>query len=62
MPRRELRPIDRQAQDKLDNLSPAARLHLTQFAKRGAQQLAIAGEPIADDEHEHIVHDAITDT
>jgi hypothetical protein len=62
VPRRKLRPIDRQVQDKLDNLSPAARLRLTQFARRGAQRLAAAGEPIADDEHEHIVHDAITDT
>lgn len=62
MPRRKLRPIDRQVQDKLDNLSPAARLQLTQFAKRGVQRLAFAGEPIAADEHEHIVHDAIIDT
>jgi DNA-directed RNA polymerase specialized sigma24 family protein len=62
VPRRKLRPIDRQVQDKLANLSPAARLQLTQFAKRGAQRLAFAGEPIAADEHEHIVHDAIIDT
>jgi len=62
VPRRELRPIDPQVQDKLDQLSRAARLQLTQFAKRGALRLAVAGEPIAGDEHEQIVHDAITDT
>lgn len=35
---------------------------LTHFAKRGVSQLARAGEPVAPDEHEQIVHDAITDT
>lgn len=62
MPRRDLRPIDPQVQAKTDKLSRAARLQLTQFARRGVQRLADAGEPIADDEHEHIVHDAIIDT
>lgn len=46
----------------LDQLEPAALQRLTQFARRGAYQLALAGEPVASDEHEQILHDAIADT
>jgi hypothetical protein len=46
----------------LDALEPAAVKRLPQFARRGAAQLTLAGEPIAPDEHEQNVHGAIADT
>jgi carboxylesterase type B len=62
VPRRQPLPIDLEVKAALDQLEPDALQRLTQFARRGAHQLALAGEPIAPDEHEQILHDAITDT
>ncbi|MGH9883893.1 MAG: hypothetical protein ACREBE_00070 [bacterium] len=46
----------------VDKLSSAKLQKLTQLAKWGVYRLNLAGEPVAPDEHEQIVHDAITDT
>jgi DNA-directed RNA polymerase specialized sigma24 family protein len=62
VPRRQPLPIDLEVKLAIEKLSPAALQNLRQFAKRGAQWLANAGESVASDEHEQIVHDAITDT
>jgi hypothetical protein len=62
VPRRQPLPIDLEVKVAIEKLSPAALQKLRQFAKRGAQRLANAGEPVASDEHEQILHDAITDT
>lgn len=62
MPRRQPLPIDLEVKLAIEKLSPAALQKLRQFAKRGAQRLANAGESVASDEHEQILHDAITDT
>lgn len=62
MPRRQPLPIDLEVKAAIEKLKPDALQRLTRFARRGAYQLALAGEPIAPDEHEQILHDAITDT
>jgi hypothetical protein len=62
VPRREPLPIDPEVKAALDKLEPAALRRLMQFARRGVYQLALAGEPVASDEHEQILHDAIADT
>jgi hypothetical protein len=62
MPRRNPQRIDPEVLGELEQLSPAARRRVIRSAKRRIRILADAGEPIAGDEHEHIVHDAITDT
>jgi hypothetical protein len=62
VPRRQPLPIDLEVKLAIEKLSPAALQKLRQFARLGAQQLAKAGESVASDEHEQIVHDAITDT
>jgi len=62
VPRRQPLPIDLEVKLAIEKLSPAALQKLRQFAKRGAQRLANAGESVASDEHEQILHDAITDT
>jgi hypothetical protein len=62
VPRRKPRPISLDVKAAVDELEPHKLQKLTQFAKWGAYQLALAGEPVAPDEHEQIVHDAITDT
>jgi hypothetical protein len=49
-------------QAELDNLSLSVRQKLARFARRWAKELAKAGVPIAGNEHDHIVHDAIADT
>lgn len=46
----------------IDQLTPATLRQLARFAQRGVRQLARAGVPIASDEHDQLVHDAITDT
>jgi hypothetical protein len=62
VPQRQPLPIELEVKAAIEKLSPAARKKLTQFARRGAYQLTCAGEPIASDEHDQIVHDAIADT
>lgn len=62
VPRRKPRPIDLEVKAAVEQLEPSALQKLTLFAKRGAYALALAGEPVAPDEHEQIVHDAIADT
>jgi DNA-directed RNA polymerase specialized sigma24 family protein len=62
VPRRQSLPIDLEVQTAIEKLSPRAIEKLSQFARRGVYQLALAGEPVASDEHEQIVHDAIADT
>lgn len=62
MPLRQPLPIDLEVKAALEELSSATLQKLIQFAKRGAYKLALAGVPIASDEHEQIVHDAIADT
>jgi DNA-directed RNA polymerase specialized sigma24 family protein len=62
VPRRKPLPIDLEVKAALDALEPAALRRLTKFARRGVAQLALAGEPVASDEHEQIVLDAIADT
>jgi hypothetical protein len=62
VPRRKPRPIDLEVQAAIDQLEPSALQKLTQFAKYGAYQLALSGEPVAPDEHQQLVHDAIADT
>jgi hypothetical protein len=62
VPRRQPLPIDLEVKLAIEKLSPAALQKLRQFAKRGAQRLSNAGESVASDEHEQILHDAITDT
>jgi DNA-directed RNA polymerase specialized sigma24 family protein len=62
MPRPQPLPIDLEVKAAIEKLSPAMLQKLTQFARRGVFQLARAGEPVAADEHEQIVHDAIADT
>lgn len=62
MPRRRARPIDQEVKTALDQLEPAALQRLMKFARGGARSLALAGVPVAPDEHEQMVHDAITDT
>lgn len=62
VPRPQQLPIDLEVKAAIEKLSPGTLQRLTHFAKRGVSQLARAGEPVAPDEHEQIVHDAITDT
>lgn len=62
MPRRQSLPIDFEVKAAVEKLSPATLRKLASFAKRGVRRLSLAGVPIASDEHEQIVHDAITDT
>jgi hypothetical protein len=62
VPRCKPLSIDLEVKAALDALEPAALRRLTQFARRGVAKLALAGEPVAPDEHEQILHDAIADT
>lgn len=62
MPRRQALLIDLEVKAAVDKISSAKLQKLTQLAKWGAYRLKLAGEPVAPDEHEQIVHDAITDT
>jgi hypothetical protein len=62
VPRRQPLPINVEVKAAIEKLSPPSLRKLRRFAQRGVRQLAIAGVPIASDEHEQIVHDAITDT
>lgn len=62
MPRRRARPIDQDVKAALDKLEPAALQRLLKFARGGARALRFAGIPVAPDEHEQMLHDAITDT
>lgn len=62
VPRRQPLPINLEVKAAIDQLSPATLRQLARFAQRGVRQLARAGVPIASDEHDQLVHDAITDT
>lgn len=62
MPRREALAIDLEVKAALDALDVAAVLRLRKLARRGVVQLALVGAPVATDEHEQVVHDAIADT
>jgi hypothetical protein len=62
VPRRQPLPINLEVKAAIDQLSPATLRKLASFAQRGVRQLARAGVPIASDEHDQLVHDAITDT
>ena len=62
VPRREPLPIDLEVKVAIDALEPAALDRLRRFARRSVKQLELAGEPIATDEHEQILHDASADT
>jgi hypothetical protein len=62
VPRRQSLPIDLDVKAAIEKLSPTTRRKLASFAQRGVRQLAHAGVSIASDEHELLVHDAITDT
>jgi len=55
-------PIDLEVKAAIERLSPATLRKLASFAQRGVRQLSLAGVSIASDEHEQIVHDAITDS
>jgi hypothetical protein len=62
VPRRQPLPIDLEVKAAIEKLSPPTLRKLASFAQRGVRLLAHAGVSIASDEHEQIVHDAITDT
>ena len=62
VPRRGARPIDQDVKAALDQLEPAAWQRLLRLARAGKQALALAGISVAHDEHEQMLHDAITDT
>lgn len=62
MPRRGARPIDQDVKAALDQLEPAAWQRLLKLARGGSLALARAGVSVAHDEHQQMLHDAITDT
>jgi hypothetical protein len=62
VPRRQSLPINLEVKAAIEKLSPTTRRRLASFAQRGVRQLAHAGVSIASDEHEQLLHDAITDT